>query len=102
MQIKTIKIMPVKESFSISGESLLKKIKEIIAEGNATKITISDSSGKEFMSFPLTYGLVGVLLTPVLAAVGAAAALLTECTITVERPGDEEPGKEEHEVKNEV
>ena len=75
-----------KESFSISGESLLKKVKELIAEGNVTKISITDSNGKEMMSFPVTYGLVGILLAPVvLAAVGAAAALLTECTITVER-----------------
>ncbi|MES2277348.1 MAG: DUF4342 domain-containing protein [Bacteroidota bacterium] len=88
--------MPVKETFTISGESLLKKIKEIVAEGNATKITISDSAGKELISFPLSYGLVGVLLAPIMAAVGAVAALVTECTITVERGGDAEP-----EVKSE-
>jgi hypothetical protein len=89
--------MSVKETFTISGESLLKKIKEIIAEGNATKVTISDSTGKELISFPLSYGFVGVLLAPVMAAVGAMAALLTECTITVERPDDAEP-----EVKSEI
>jgi len=74
-----------KESFHINGESLLKKIKELIAEGNVTRISITDKAGKELMSFPLTVGLVGVVLAPVLAAVGAMAALLGECTITVER-----------------
>lgn len=78
--------MPIKtESFNINGEQLLKKVKELIAEGNIRKITITDKSGKELMSFPLTLGVVGALLLPVLAAVGAVAALLAECTITVER-----------------
>lgn len=74
-----------KESFSISGEKLLEKIKELIKEGNIRKISIHDKSGKELMSFPLTIGVVGALFAPVLAAIGAAAALIGECTITVER-----------------
>jgi hypothetical protein len=81
-----------KESFSIHGENLLKKVKELIEEGNVRKITIHDKAGKELASFPLTVGVVGALLLPMLAAVGALAALITECTITVER--DEEPGNE--------
>ncbi|MDB5137401.1 MAG: hypothetical protein JWP37_4004 [Mucilaginibacter sp.] len=83
-----------KESFSLHGENLLKKVKELIAEGNVRKITITDKSGKELASFPLTVGVVGALILPMLAAVGALAALVTECTITVER--DEEPVKEEN------
>ncbi|MFC7524605.1 DUF4342 domain-containing protein [Parapedobacter sp. GCM10030251] len=79
-----------KESFFINGEELLKKIKEIIAEGNVRKISISDKSGKEIMSFPVTVGVVGVLLAPLFAAIGALAALVTECTITVEREEDTE------------
>jgi uncharacterized protein DUF4342 len=74
-----------KESFKINGEGLLKKVKELIEEGNVRKITISDKSGKELMSFPLTIGLVGAVFAPVLAAIGAVAALVGECTITVER-----------------
>jgi hypothetical protein len=74
-----------KESFSINGEQLLKKVKELIAEGNVRKITITDKSGKELMSFPLSVGVVGALFAPVLAAVGALAALVGECSITVER-----------------
>lgn len=74
-----------KESFSINGGQLLDKIKELIAEGNVRKITISDKSGKEIASFPLTAGIVGALLLPAVAAIGAIAALVTECTITIER-----------------
>lgn len=85
--------MNMKETFSLSGENLLKKIKELIAEGNIRKITITDKAGKELMSFPMTIGLVGALLAPVLAAVGAMAALVGECSITVER---NEPKQEEH------
>ena len=78
-----------KESFKINGESLLKKVKELIAEGNVRKITIQDKSGKELMSFPLTIGVVGAVFLPVLAAVGAVAALIGECTITVEREDEQ-------------
>ena len=74
-----------KESFSLSGEGLLKKVKELIEEGNVRKITIKDKTGKEVITFPLTIGVVGTVLAPVLAAVGALAALIGECAITVER-----------------
>ncbi len=80
--------MTTKESFTVHGENLLKKVKELISEGNVTKIIITEKSGKELMSFPLTIGVVGALFAPVLAAIGALAALIGECTITVER---EEP-----------
>ncbi|WP_254846261.1 DUF4342 domain-containing protein [Sphingobacterium sp. CZ-UAM] len=77
--------MGFKETFQINGENLLQKIKEIIAEGNVNKISISDKHGKEIMNFPVTVGAIGLILAPVFAAIGAVAALLTECTITVER-----------------
>lgn len=73
------------ETFKVSGENLLKKVKEIIAQGNVKRITIKDKSGKALVEFPLTIGLLGVFLAPVLAAVGAIAALVSECTISVER-----------------
>jgi hypothetical protein len=87
--------MTTKETFTLHGENLLKKIKELIAEGNIRKITISDKSGKELVSFPLTIGVVGALLAPVFAAIGALAALIGECSITVEREetkDESEPG----------
>lgn len=74
-----------RESFEINGEHLLKKVKELIAEGNIRKITIHDSEGEELMSFPLTIGVVGAVFAPVLAAIGALAALIGDCSITVER-----------------
>lgn len=74
-----------KETFALKGEQLLKKIKELIDEGNVRKITIHDKTGKEVMSFPLTIGVVGAVLAPILAAVGALAALIGECSISVER-----------------
>ncbi len=75
------------EYFKVKGEELLNKVKDLIAEGNIRKIIVHDKSGKELMSFPLTLGVVGTLLAPVLAAVGALAAALGECAITVEREG---------------
>lgn len=85
--------MFTKESFTLNGEHLLKKVKELVAEGNVRKITITDKSGKELMSFPLNIGLVGALFAPVLAAVGALAALIGECTITVDREAPKEEEK---------
>jgi hypothetical protein len=80
--------MGAKESFTIKGEHLLQKIKELIEEGNVRRITIKDKLGKELMTFPLTFGVVGAVLAPVLAAIGALAALIGECTIAVEREDD--------------
>lgn len=76
---------PKKEEFKVNGEDLIKKIKEIIHEGNVRKITIKDKTGKDLIVLPLTIGVVGALIAPALAAVGAVAALVTECSIVVER-----------------
>jgi len=73
------------ERVTVAGEDLLKKVKEIIAEGNVRRISIKDKNGRPVVELPLTIGVVDAALAPVLAAVGAIAALLTECTITVER-----------------
>lgn len=81
-----------KESFKVNGELLLNKVKELIKEGNIRKITIHDHAGKEIMSFPLTLGVVGTLIAPVLAAIGALAALIGDCTITVEREEEIDKG----------
>lgn len=73
------------ESFEVRGEDLLKKVKELINEGNIRQISIIDKEGKTLIVLPLTLGVVGAILAPPLAAVGAIAALVTECTIKVER-----------------
>ncbi len=77
--------MSKNEEFKVKGEDLLKKVKQIIDEGNARSITVRDRDGKNLVVLPLTIGVVGIALAPVLAAVGAIAALVTECTIVVER-----------------
>ena len=73
------------EEFKINGEDLIAKIKDIIKQGNAKKITILGKEGNEVLSFPVTVGVAGIVLAPVFAAVGAIAALATECTIVIER-----------------
>lgn len=74
-----------KDTFKVRGEDLLKKIKEIIKEGNVRQISILDKEGKTLIVVPLTLGVVGMILAPPLAAIGAIAALVTECTVKVER-----------------
>jgi len=72
------------ESFKVEGGELLERVKEIIAAGNARSIVIKQD-GRRIAEFPLTVGVVGAVLAPVLAAVGALAAVLSKCTIEVER-----------------
>lgn len=73
------------ESFKVTGEELIRKVKELIHEGNVRQITIRDKDGKVLVVLPLTIGVAAAVLAPVLAAVGAIAALVTECTVSVER-----------------
>lgn len=73
------------EEFKISGEDIMAKLKKIVNEGNIRKIMVKDKQGKIIAEFPLTVGVVGALLVPVLAAVGAIVALASECVISVER-----------------
>ncbi len=73
------------EEFSVDGELLLSKIKEIFREGNIRRITIKNEDGHVILDFPMTLGVVGVLLAPQLAAIGAIAALVTRCTLVVEK-----------------
>jgi len=73
------------ERITINGEDLVAKIKDIVKQGNAKKISIRGKEDNEIISFPVTVGVAGILLAPVLAAVGAIAALATECTIEIER-----------------
>jgi len=73
------------EEFRVKGEELLTKIKELIHAGNIRRIIIKDRDGKTMIEFPLTFGVMGAVLAPTLAAVGAAAALIGEATIVVEK-----------------
>ena len=73
------------EEFKIKGEDLLSKFKQLIAEGNVRRIIIKDKDKKTIIEVPLTIGVVGIVLAPAVAAVGTIAALVSECTIIVER-----------------
>jgi hypothetical protein len=73
------------EFFKVSGDELLSKVKEIIKEGNATRIIIRNEKDETILEFPLTVGAIGVVLAPIFAAVGTLAALATHCTIVVEK-----------------
>jgi len=73
------------EEFKVEGEKLIGKIKEVIHEGNIRRIIIKDKEGKTVFEIPMTMGVVGVLIAPQLAALGAIAALLTEATLVVEK-----------------
>jgi hypothetical protein len=73
------------EEFKVDGQKVKKKVEELLKEGNVRKITIKDKDGNVVLQLPLTLGVIGAVIAPFLAAVGAAAALLTECTISVER-----------------
>ena len=73
------------EEFPVEGEKLIAKIKELFHEGNIRRVIIKDKEGKTVMEIPVTLGVVGVLLAPQLAAIGAIAALVTEATVVVEK-----------------
>ena len=73
------------EEFKVSGEDVMGKIKEILKAGNARRIILKNDNDKVILEIPLTFAAVGAMLAPVLAAVGAMAALLTKCTIVVVR-----------------
>ncbi|HUV15598.1 MAG TPA: DUF4342 domain-containing protein [Pelolinea sp.] len=77
------------EEFEVNGDELLAKIKELVHEGNIRRVIIRNDKGRALIDIPLTIGVVGALLAPQLAAVGAIAALLSSGTILVEKVKEE-------------
>ena len=73
------------QEFSVDGDQLLAKVKELVHEGNVRRLTITAEDGRTLVEVPLTVGVIGAALLPVFAAIGALAALATRCTIVVER-----------------
>ena len=73
------------EEFKVNGEDLIKKLKELIAAGNVRRIIIKNEAGVSLVEFPLTVGVVGAVIAPLLAAAGTIAALVSKCTIVVEK-----------------
>jgi uncharacterized membrane protein YvbJ len=78
----------VEETFSVSSEDLVQKVKELIHEGNVRRIIIKNEEGKTLIEIPVTIGIIGFVLAPWLAAIGAIAAIATKCTIVVQRQGE--------------
>ena len=76
---------PPLEEFRVSGDELLAKARELLHAGNVRRLIIKNDKGMTLIEIPLTVGVIGVALLPVLAAVGAIAALATDCTVVVER-----------------
>ena len=80
-----------KESFKVAADQLVDAVKKLLHEGNVRRIIIKQA-GRTVVEFPLTVGVIGAVFAPILAAVGALAAVLTDCTVEVERvvPSDKE------------
>jgi hypothetical protein len=86
-----------REGYRVSGDKVVAKIKELIHEGNVRHIVIKNDEGRTLIEFPVAIGVAGALLLPVWAAVGAIAAIVTDCTIEVDRASGEDAGKDEKE-----
>lgn len=77
------------EEFKINGSEIIDKVKELVHEGNIRRIIVKDEGGKTLIEVPLTLGVVGAALAPILAALGALAALVTKMTIAIEKVEEE-------------
>jgi hypothetical protein len=74
-----------REEFSVSSDDLIERVKQLLHEGNVTRVIIKDEKGKTMLEIPATVGVIGIFLAPWLAALGVIAALVTNCRIVVER-----------------
>ncbi len=79
----------VREEFKVSSENLIEKVKELLHEGNVTRVIVKDDQGRTLLDMPATAGIFGLLLAPWLAALGVIAALATNCTVVVEKRKEE-------------
>lgn len=83
-----------KEEFQVDGGAVVAKIREVVEAGNVRRITLKNEEGKTLIEIPLTLGVVGAVLLPVWAAIGAIAALAVNLTIVIEKVEPEQPGEE--------
>jgi hypothetical protein len=74
-----------REEFTVSSQDLIERVKELLREGNVTRIIVKDVKGKVLLEIPATVGVIGVVIAPWLAILGVIAALVTNCKIIVER-----------------
>lgn len=80
-----------REEFRVKGEELVEKVRELIHEGNVRRLIIKDEDGKIYLEIPVTFGVIGALFAPILAAVGALAAMAANLKIEVVRDEDPSP-----------
>jgi hypothetical protein len=73
------------EEYSVSSNNLIERVKELLHEGNVTRIIVKNEKGDVLLEIPATVGVIGIVLAPWLAALGAIAALATNCKIMVEK-----------------
>lgn len=92
----------MKNEFKVKGEELLSKLKSLVHEGNVKRLVIKDDNGKTYLEIPITVGVVGIVLAPVWAAVGALAALAAKFTIEVIRSDAGEATEDAGQVKEEA
>lgn len=90
------------EEFKVNGSDILKKIKALIKEGNIRKITVKDRDGKSIAEFPLTVGVVGTVILPVVAAISTIIALVAECTISVEKELETQSPNDSDEIVEQI
>lgn len=86
----------ITEEFKVSGEAVVAKVKELVREGNVRRIIFKNEEGKTLIEIPLTIGVIGTVLLPVWASIGAIAALVANLTITVERPAEAQQAAADH------
>jgi hypothetical protein len=87
-----------KEEFKVKSEEVISKVKELLHEGNVRKLIIKDEDGKVYLEIPVTFGVIGAMMAPWLAAVGAVAAMVANLKIEVVReevPGTPKPPDKE-------
>ncbi|MBU1227120.1 MAG: DUF4342 domain-containing protein [Actinobacteria bacterium] len=77
------------EDFKVRGEELLAKARDLIREGNIRRLTIINDEGRTLIEIPLTIGVIGAMFLPVWAAIGAIAAVVSDCTIRIEKNDEE-------------
>ena len=74
-----------REEFTVSGSDLVDRVRDLLHEGNVTRVIVKDENGKTLLEIPATIGVIGTVLVPWLAALGVIAALAMKCKIVVER-----------------
>ncbi len=87
----------IREEFRVKGEELVEKVRQLIHEGNVRRLIIKDNEGKTYLEIPVTFGVIGALLAPMLAAIGAVAAMVADLKIEVIRTEEKDTDPDQSE-----